>query len=820
MKKEKLIGRFRPSSKNGLTLEQVEQRKKDKLTNKTKIAVGKSLSEIIFSNLFSFFNILLFIIAGLLIYAKQYTSMFFLVVLIPNICIGLIQDLHARHLMKKLRLMTAPKAKVVRGSNEYTINTDEVVLDDVVILKSGDQIPADGVILTGNLGVNEALLTGESDNVYKKPGDSVLAGSYVAAGKAYVQMVKVGEDTYVEGIKHQASKFRRTPSQILKSLRNMFKVIGAIVIVLGVCLVVSYYFQGKFDGLEMIQSSIGSVAGSMVSMIPSGLFLLTSVSLATGVVTLAKKRTAVQELYSIEMLARVDVLCVDKTGTITDGSMKVQKVVPLANLLDDQLKQVISNVLTLVNDENDTAKALREYFNFGLTCDAVKILPFTSENKYSGATLRGKGTFIIGAFEFLNLANKKGVEYKLQEYTTKGYRVLVVGHSPLTIYSNKFSELLTPVALIVLKDNIRPDAIETFKWFNDNSVEIKVISGDDPLTVSEIAKEAGILHAENYISLSGKSIEEVKELATKYTVFGRVTPEQKEALVIALKKEKHTVAMTGDGVNDILALKRADCSIAMASGSPAARNVSHIVLMDNNFDRLPHVVAEGRRVINNIQRTSSVFLVKTTFAMLLTLFFFIMSWIDNSYSYPFLTNHMYCWEILAIGLSAFFLALQKNDEQVKGNFLKNIFKTAIPAGIIVVLQVLTIYLLRFIDTKNLWYFGFSNDSLISTQQIIAMAVPCFSIFAFVVLFKVCLPLNKYRLLVFSCALIAFVGVMAFDIFTAVILGQENILRIPWNSLTIENIVTAAIVLVISITIYLFVSYIANVISGGKKHDKN
>ena len=817
-KNDKIIGRFRPSSKNGLTLEQVEGRKKDKLTNKTKITVGKSISEIIFSNLFSFFNILLFIIAGLLIYAQQYSSMFFLAVLIPNICIGLIQDLHARHLMKKLRLMTAPKATVVRGGEEYVINTEDVVLDDIVILKSGDQVPADGIILTGNLAVNESLLTGESDNVYKNPGDNVLAGSYIASGKGYVQMIKVGNDTYVESIKNQANKFKRSPSQILKALRNMFKVIGAIVIVLGVCLVVSYYFQGKFNGMSEIQSSIGSIAGSMVSMIPSGLFLLTSVSLATGVITLAKKRTAVQELYSIEMLARVDVLCVDKTGTITDGSMKVNQVVPLANLAEDQLKQIISNVLINVKDDNDTARALREYFDFDLTCEAVKTLPFNSENKYSGATLRGKGTYIIGALDFLNLANKKGVEFKVKDYTSRGYRVLVVGYSALTIASNSFKELLTPVALIVLKDNVRPDAVETFKWFGENGVEIKVISGDDPVTVSQIAKEAGINNADNYVSLVGKTIEEVKELATQYTVFGRVTPEQKEALVIALKKKKHTVAMTGDGVNDILALKRADCSIAMASGSAAARNVSHIVLMDNNFDRLPHVVAEGRRVINNIQRTSSLFLVKTTFAMLLTLFFFIMSWVDKSYSYPFLTNHMYMWEILAIGLSAFFIALQKNDEQVKGNFLKNIFKNAIPAGITSVLLVLSIYLYRYLDQQNIWYLGFSSDVVVSTQQIIAMAVPSFSIFAFVVLFKVCLPLNKYRLIVFSCALLAFFGVLGFDIYTAVVLQQPNILNIPWNSLTTENIFLGSISLLIITTLYLFITFVVKAVKGGKKHD--
>ena len=325
---KKNIGRYKPSYENGLTSEQVNSRTKDKLVNYTKVAVGKSISEIIFSNLFSFFNILLFVIAGFLIYAQAYTSLFFLAVLIPNILIGLIQDLHARHLMRKLRLMTAPKAVAIRDGKESAIPSDKVVLDDVILLKSGDQVCADGIILKGNVAVNESLLTGESENVYKNHGDKVLAGSYIASGRAYVQMVAVGEDTYVSSLQNQANKFKRSPSQILKSLKRMFVFIGTTVVVLGLALVATYLYRNKFTP-DLINTSIKEIAGSMVSMIPSGLFLLTSVALATGVISLSKKKTAVQELYSIEMLARVDVLCLDKTGTITDGTMKVQQVIPL-----------------------------------------------------------------------------------------------------------------------------------------------------------------------------------------------------------------------------------------------------------------------------------------------------------------------------------------------------------------------------------------------------------------------------------------------------------------------------------------------------------
>ena len=726
------IDRFDVEYNFGLTEDQVYERKKQKLTNKTEIAVGKSISEIIFSNLFSFFNILLYIIAGFLIYAQAYSSLFFLVVLTPNILIGLFQDLHARHLMRKLRLMTAPRAVVVRQGQRIDVRASDVVLDDVVILKSGDQICADGVLLNGSLAVNESLLTGESDNVYKNVGDKVLAGSYVSSGSAYVQMTSVGTDTYISKLQNQANKFKRSPSEILKSLRRMFVVIGTLVIVLGLSLIAVYAIQNKFEA-TVINTSIKEIAGSMVSMIPSGLFLLTSVALATGVISLSRKRTAVQELYSIEMLARVDTLCVDKTGTITDGSMKVQQVVSLnSNFTNEQLKQIISNVLIATNDENNTAKALREYFNFDQTSVATRVLPFNSDNKYSGATLRGRGTFIFGAVEFLNVTNKKGIELKVKDFTSRGYRVLVVGHSAEYINDNKFTGTLTPIALIVLKDNVRPEAISTFKWFNENNVNIKVISGDDPVTVSEIAKEAGIVDAENYISLAGKSIEEVKLLANKYTVFGRVTPEQKEALVIALKEEKHCVAMTGDGVNDILALKRADCSIAMAAGSSAARNVSHIVLLDSDFSRLPEVVAEGRRVINNIQRTSSLFLVKTTFAVTLTIFFIFMSLFNKEYSYPFLTNHMYTWEILAIGMPAFFLALQPNIELVKGKFLSNILKKAIPAGITSSLMVITTFVMMILDKNNLFYFGIDG-----INQFIAMSVVAFSAFAFIFLYNIC-----------------------------------------------------------------------------------
>jgi cation-transporting ATPase E len=448
-----------------------------------------------------------------MIYAGQFSGLLFLVVLIPNILIGLIQDLRARYIIGKLRLTTSNKFDVVRDGHAEEVLPSEIVLDDIVKINNSDQIPVDGEIVHGFCFVNESLLTGESENIYKKPGDKVLSGSYVTSGTAYIHAEKVGEDNYVENLQNKANKFARSPSKILNSLRLLFRGIGIVVILMAVVSVITYAAQGKFATAQSVKESIASIAGSMVSMIPSGLYLLTSVALAVGVISLFRKRTAVQEMYSIEMLARTDVLCLDKTGTITDGSLQVKLLIPFSNKYsEEQLKQIISNVVSITNDTNATAIALKQYFNYAQTAAASGVLPFSSDTKFSAATLRGKGTYAIGALDFLNIKNKKGIGFKVEEYTSKGYRVLVLGHTLNSIIDNKIAGELEPIAMIVLKDKVREDAIETFKWFKDNGVDIKVISGDDPLTVSEIAREAGIEGFDRYISLAGKSLEEVKNL--------------------------------------------------------------------------------------------------------------------------------------------------------------------------------------------------------------------------------------------------------------------------------------------------------------------
>ena len=475
-------------------------------------------------------------------------------------------------------------------------------------------------------------------------------------------------------------------------------------------------------------------------MIPSGLYLLTSVALTLAVGSLAKKQAQVQDFYSVEMLARVNLLCVDKTGTITDGSMLVKQIIP-TSIGDNEktIGQIVANLLVATKDENLTAVSLKKHFTATPNKTAKTVIPFTSENKYSAAAFEKSYTYALGAFEVLPITNKDEIKDNVENYASKGNRVLVLARGKDVIVDNKVKGDVEAVALIVLEDHIRDNARATFAWFNENNVDVKVISGDNAMAVSEIAKNANVKDAEKYISLAGKSLEETYALAGQYNVFGRVTPEQKETLIKAFKDMGKTVAMTGDGVNDILALKRADCSIALASGADAARNVSHIVLLDNNFDHLPEVVAEGRRVVNNLQRTSSIFLVKTFFAMFLTLFFTIVSFFGEKIKYPFNTMNMYPWEIIAIGYAAFFLALQPNKELINGKFLKNIFKKALPAAAMMISSVLIIFFFHMLQINFNGYFGLPD---LETAAHLSAAV--FSILSVVVLYRIASPLDKFR----------------------------------------------------------------------------
>ena len=807
-KEDKKIERFNPSIKDGLSSTQVEDRKEAKLVNKSKKAFGKSYTEIIVTNVFSFFNVLLYLIAAVLIYTTIRTheikilwGLFFLVVLVANTGIGLYEDISARKLLSKLRLITQAKAIVIRNGQREEIPTEEVVLDDILYIEKDSQICVDGILLSGEVSVNESLITGESVNVYKKINEEVYSGTYVTSGSAYIRADKVGVDCLANSLQSKANKFKRSPSEILRSLNRMFVVIGATVITMGIFMLVTFILQGKFSTEESIVTSVRSITGSMVAMIPSGLYLLTSTALAVGVINLAQKKAQIQDFYSVEMLARVDTLCVDKTGTITDGNLVVKKTVIFdAKTKKEYVAQAIANVLNATNDNNSTALALRKEFDYQLSTTVKVALPFSSENKYSGATFTGGKTFIIGAPEFLAIKNKDAILKKCEEYTKQGLRVIVLAEGNKEIKDNKYTGELVALAMVIIKDHVRDDALETFKWFAENNVDIKVISGDNAQTVSAVAVEAGIKNAINFISLEGMNLEEVKEVATKYTVFGRVTPEQKEALVMALKKASKTVAMTGDGVNDILALKRSDCSIAMASGAEAARNVSHIVLLDSNFARLPAVVDEGRRVVNNLQRTASLFVTKTIFAFALTLVFTLASIIfrDPSIQYPFVTNHLYLWELVTSGFAAFFLALEKNNERIEGSFLLNVFKKAVPAACMLLAAVFTMFIL-YLFQKN----GIVSWGIYSKNTAIAMSIIAFSVLGTVFLYKVCSPLSKYRRIVLTVsATVNILALVASAIVTYATNRSEDILQIPYLEMSGPTYLITGIVIIVLASIYL------------------
>ena len=796
------------SKPRGLSTEEVNERIASGQINKTNLTVGKSYGRIIADNLFSFFNIVLYVIAAFMLYAGYYSGLLFMVVLVPNIAIGLYEDIKARKLMDKLHVLNSPKALVVRNGKEQTILGEEIVKDDVVILGANNQICADGTVILGDLAVNESLLTGEPDNIYKKTGDVVYSGSYVVNGRAYIHIDKVGNDSYVQQLQGVAKKFKRSKSEILRSLKSLFKKIGGTVIVMALAMIITYAIQGKFSNVLAFKKAIGPMSGSLVAMIPTGLYLLTSVALATAVINLSRKHAHVQDFYSVEMLARTDVLCVDKTGTITDGTMVVKNIIPLVDVSENKIKDIIFKVLNATGDTNATAVALLNSCTGTVCEDAMIKLPFTSENKYSGASFK-EGTYLIGAPEFINLSNKSITLRRAEEYTSKGFRVLVLAKGNEQISSKSYEKPCESLAIIVLQDHIKEDAKKTFEWFKENDVSIRVISGDNAVTVSEIAKSVGIDYADKYISLEGMSIDEVKAIANKYYVFGRVSPQQKAALVEALQAEKHTVAMTGDGVNDILALKKADCSIAMASGAEASRNVSHIVLMNSNFSCLPDVVSEGRRVVNNLQRTCSLFLVKTIFAVFTTLIFLVASIImrDPSIEYPFVTNHLYIWETVALGLPAFFLALQPNSERINGKFLGNIYRTSIPAGITVLLGEFSIFFLYTLFVNFKIYTGIT-----SYNQAINMAVLFISGFSLVVLFKVCYPLDKYRFFVFLLFTLIAIGCIGFS-YMFFVLHKGNLFRIDFSVLSGFNYFVTAMVLILTAVLFFVAEYIIEVIEG-------
>ncbi len=721
--KDELI-RKDPNLKEGLTTDEVLIRVERGLNNVTDIGSTKTIGKIIVNNVCTFFNFIMFALFIWIISIGSYQDLMFMLVVTLNICIGIYQEIKAKKTVDKLSLLSAPMADVIRDHTTIEIPITELVVDDIFLLEPGKQISADGIIRSGEIEVDESLLTGESDAILKKEGDKLLSGSYVISGTCKAQVTHVGKECYIQKLTYQAKKYKKPKSDLMKSLKILITTIAGFIIPIGIAL-----FYVQYTNNHNYHDSVLGTTGALIGMIPSGLFLLTSISLFVGVIRLGQNNTLVQELYCIENLARINMLCLDKTGTITDGTMTVSSVIEYDSDIQVNTKTIISAMLAILNDKNQTAKALEQKFGIGKKIRYKTALPFASSRKYSAVEFEKYGTFILGAPEIILKENYHLISREVEKYALQGLRVIALATSTSRLTKEGFQGETRPFSLILIEDTIRPEALDTINEFKENGVQIKVISGDNPITVSKVAARAGVDGADKYIDLTGLTEREVQRAADRFVVFGRVTPNQKKILIQSLKKN-NVVAMTGDGVNDILALKEADCSIAMASGSEAARNASHITLLDSNFANMPKVVREGRRVINNVQRVAVLFLTKTIFSFLLACISLL-----NKGTYPITPSQLLLIDFFCIGAPSFFLALEPNNIKVQGKFLWNVLKKALPGALTVVLLSCIIYWLR--DTLNI------NSSNMSTLIVICATWTCL-----MVLYKVCTPLNNFRKLLF------------------------------------------------------------------------
>lgn len=715
------VERIQADPASGLSTEQVKQRFAAHADNYKVESSTMSVSDIVKSNVFTYFNLIFAIIAVLLSIVAAWSDMMFLPIIIANTCIGIIQEVHSKKVLDRLSILNAPHCTVVRDGQEHEVEAHKLVLDDVVVLQAGSQIPADATVLDGELQVNESLITGESDEIAKHVGDELLSGSFVVSGKAHARLEKVGKDSYISKLTLQATQSKKgEQSEMIRSLNYLIMVMGIIIIPIGIALFVQSYIFNE----GTLKESITGMVAAIIGMIPEGLYLLSSVAMAVSSVRLAQKKVLIHDMKCIETLARVNVLCVDKTGTITEPGMHVYETKILDGLDEAQTVATIADVVAAQEKDNATMEALQDYFTKGSGHKAKEVFSFSSETKFSGATMDDGKAYVIGAPEFVLRSQFEEYQEQIAEYSSKGYRVLVFGEYEGILSRKPLTEPVVPMGLVMLANPIRKGAKDTFRYFAENDVDIKVISGDNPLTVSVIASEAGIEGAERYVDASIlKTQSDYDEAVEKYTVFGRVTPNQKRMLVQALKEHKKTVAMTGDGVNDVLALKDADCSVAMASGSDAASNVAQLVLLDSDFTRMPSVVAEGRRVVNNIERTASLYIVKNIFSMLLAIFSVILM-----LDYPLEPSQVSLISMFTIGIPSFILALEPNKNPIRGRFLTNVLVKALPAG-----------LTDFLVVSGLVLFcrEFSVDlDCLSTSCTILVAIV-----GFMILYRIAKPMN-------------------------------------------------------------------------------
>jgi len=728
------------SNTSGLSEEQVNARRQQGLVNGTEDITTKTVGQIVRSNLITPFNILNAILAGLILMVGSYKNLLFMGVIISNTLIGTFQEIKAKKTIDRLKLIAAPKAHVLRGGTKRDLPVGDLVLDDIMALSSGNQICADCVVVEGECEVNEALITGESDLIAKKAGDHLLSGSFLGSGSCLARVEHVGAENYASQITQSAKYLKKPNSEIMTWINKIIKYVGFSIIPIGLLL----FYKQVFISGQAFDRAIVSTVAALIGMIPEGLVLLTSVVLAVSVLRLARHKALVQDLYSIETLARVDTLCLDKTGTITEGTMQVDAIVPLCDISQQETEDAIAALVNALNDENPTSNAMKAFAHNPPPWKCTGTVAFSSARKWSGASFQEAGSFLMGAGEFVLKERFELIRPTVEQYSSQGQRVLLLAHSESTLNGGELPADISPLALILLSDRIRRNAKKTLEYFSSQGVDIKVISGDNAVTVSNIAKKAGLKTAGSYVdAVTLKNYEEIKAASVKYSVFGRVTPQQKLDLIKALKEQNRTVAMTGDGVNDVLALKESDCSIAMASGSDASKTVSQVVLLDSDFASMPRIVNEGRRSINNLQRSASLFLVKAMFSAIIAVLFIFLS-----YDYPFQPIQFTLINAVTIGYPSFILALEPNRERIRGKFIVNIIKKALPGALTMVLNIVLLVLVS----------GFLN---FTQEQISTLAVIITGYTGLLTLFKVCMPFNTMHIVLFSLMTFIFIAALIF-----------------------------------------------------------